>query len=382
MSRTALCVSVFAIVFCLTRPAVVQDAPPPRANAALAYWQAFALMPAIDNDLRKKLGQCVSGEHPVDKQLQDLVNSSANALQYMHRGTKVDACDWGIAYDLGPYAMLPHLSKSRDLARIALLRARLSFNAGENQAAMDDIIATVRLGRHSAQEGVIILISILVNYGIEAQIVDTTAEFLPKMKKAEIQSLRNRLRDIPKPSSMSEAILGERELFLTWLIDAAGKESAQQKLVELAGSVDDGLKKKVSAASAQQLVRWARDLNDVYEAGSRLMKLSPDEALAAEKKLLAPLQAPESANPLGMMFLPSFGSARRAEAHYLTRQALLQAAFDVQLSGSSALSRPENRDPFGDGPFRYQKTDSGFELVSDYVHQKSPVTLRIGAASK
>jgi hypothetical protein len=34
-------------------------------------------------------------------------------------------------------------------------------------------------------------------------------------------------------------------------------------------------------------------------------------------------------------------------------------------------------DPFGDGPFKYQKLDSGFELKSQLKFEGKPVTLRV-----
>ena len=370
----------------LSYPAQAQDGPPAHAldrNAALSYWQAFALTPPIDAELRKSLGQAVSGKVPLNDDLRKLVDSSRNALRYLHRGTQFKQCTWGLAYESGPYAMLPHLTKARDLARVALLRARLRFEVDETTGAMDDIVAAMTLGRHAGREGVIILISILVNYAIEFQAIETIAEFLPRLSGTQRQSLERRLRELPLQGGMQKAVAGEKQVFLTWLIRDITKAKAKPRILELvAGEVDSDLKKRVESATTSRLLKWANEVEAVYDEGAEWMALSPDQAAAKDKELIERLKDKEAGNPLGVMFLPSFGAARRTEALYLTRRALLQAAFAILKNGKGVVSRPEYRDPFGDGPFEYRKTKSGFRLVAAFVHNDARVTLSVGSTDE
>ena len=354
----------------------------PYRNAALSYWQAFALMPRIDAGLRRSLGEAVSAKRPIDSGLRKLVDSSENALRYLHRGTRFKQCTWGLAYENGPFAMLPHLTKVRDLARIALLRARLRFEADETTGAMDDIVAAMTMGRHAGQEGVIILSSILVDYTIEFQAIQTIAEFLPKLNGTQRQSLEQSFRELPVQGGMQKAVAGEKQLFMTWLIREIKTAKAKQRTVEFGGEGDSDLKKRVASATTNQLLQWANEMKSVYEEGAKYVALSTEQAAAKEEELMERLTDKDSGNPLGAMFLPSFGAARRAEARYLTQLALLQAAFAILKNGKGVISQPEFRDPFGDGPFEYRKTKSGFQLVGAHVHNNAPVTLSIGGADE
>lgn len=56
---------------------------------------------------------------------------------------------------------------------------------------------------------------------------------------------------------------------------------------------------------------------------------------------------------------------------------MLLAAAAVVESGPEKLAGL--KDPFGDGPFEYKKTDGGFELTSKLQFEGKPVTLKVGA---
>jgi hypothetical protein len=169
---------------------------------------------------------------------------------------------------------------------------------------------------------------------------------------------------------------------MTWLIREIKTAKAEQRTVEFGGEGDSDLKKRIASATTNQLLQWANELKSVYEEGAKYVALSPEQAAAKEEELMERLTDKDSGNPLGAMFLPSFGAARRAEARYLTQHGLLQAAFAILKNGKGVISQPEYRDPFGDGPFEYRKTVSGFQLVAALVHNNVPVTLSVGSADE
>ncbi len=94
----------------------------PTKNAALAYWQAFALLPTVDKDLDKLVIEAPTVK--LDDRTKELVKKSKTALTCMRRAASLPACDWGLEFSAGPHMVMPHLSKPRQLARYACLHAR------------------------------------------------------------------------------------------------------------------------------------------------------------------------------------------------------------------------------------------------------------------
>ena len=84
----------------------------PAGNAALQYWQAFAQMPALDEDQEKLLDQwrTVSLQ---DAAVEKIVADSRKSILYLRRGAHCGHCDWGLDYNDGISMLLPHLAKSR-----------------------------------------------------------------------------------------------------------------------------------------------------------------------------------------------------------------------------------------------------------------------------
>lgn len=347
-------------------------------NAALSYWQAFALMPPIDEALRKQLAEAASGEGEISEDLQQLIADSENALKYLHRGGRCESCSWGIASEEGPYAYLPHLAKARELSRAALLRARIRIEAGQVDQAIDDIVATVQLGRRAGQEGVIVLINILVGMAIEAQAIENLAHTMHLLDQDHRDLLARRLQEVQPALNMEAAIRGEKDVFLGWLIRQLENGGSSDSVLDLvSGDIDEGTIERVKQASPEQLLAWARGLGSYYDEGLEIMRLSPEQADARMKDMGARLADSKSGNPLGLLFLPAFASARHSEAAFLTRKKMLEAALAAFASNSTAFDRPEFHDPFGDGPFQTNRIGGDLEIVSDFKRGDRPVRLRV-----
>src|SRR5262245_13141190 len=124
---------ILALVLCLTllapRFPVTAQAPDAKpglgANAAIKYWQACALLPALDKDQEKLLDQW--NKVPLDAAAQKLIEKSRNSRVYLQRGAKLPRCDWSLNYEDGIFLLLPHAGKSRALARLVALHARHEF---------------------------------------------------------------------------------------------------------------------------------------------------------------------------------------------------------------------------------------------------------------
>src|SRR5262245_46371651 len=95
-------------------PATAQAPAEPGSNAALKYWQAFALLPALDKDEEKLLERW--NKAPLDAAALKLIEKSGGSRDYLHRGAMVPRCDWGLGYEDGIFLRLPYLAKSMTLA--------------------------------------------------------------------------------------------------------------------------------------------------------------------------------------------------------------------------------------------------------------------------
>src|SRR5436190_3938420 len=139
------------------------ELPPVSDNAALQYWQAFAMLPALDAKQQKILENWP--EAPLDDAAQKLLDQSHASLMFLRRGAKFQKCDWGVDYRDGMSMFLPHLAKSRVLARLAAFDARQAFEAHQGDRAREDTIGMVAMAHQIGSDHT--MVSMLVGYGIE-----------------------------------------------------------------------------------------------------------------------------------------------------------------------------------------------------------------------
>lgn len=374
--------SVVLLCFALNSgPLRAQQPVPPlplNENAALSYWTAFALLPPIDDQLRRKIVSCAAGDVPVDNDLRELVKEGENSLKYLHRGAKIGPCGWGIAFEYGPYAYLPHLGKARELARLALLRARMRFESGQVDGAMDDTIAAIQLSRDAGQEGVIVLLNVVVGFAMETEAIKTVSNSLHLLNPSQRDQFARRLEQIEPKLDMAAALRGEKDVFVGWLVREVEGGGSQDRILDLAsGDVDERIIQRVRDASQEAWVGWAKALDAIYDTCYGFMSLPPDEVNTKFGEYVAQLRDEEIGNPLAELFLPALGGARLTEAAYETQKTMLRASFALFAGDHGALDRPEYRDPFGDGPFQWKRVEGGSELISDLNKGGQPIKLFI-----
>lgn len=351
-------------------------------NAALSYWQAFALLPPINDKTREQMASIMRGDSAVDDNIRKLVAASDNSLFFLHRGASIGSCGWGLAFETGPYAYLPHLGKARELSRIALIRARIRFEAGQMEEGMNDTIAAIQLGRHAGQDGVIVLINILVGMAIESEAIETIVDSLQHLNQQQRNEFEQRINQFQPAFDMKVALQGERDVFLGWLIREIESDRSRDRIRELASdSAEPKTIARVKLASPEQMLDWAKEMGVLYDAVIAAMS-EPDETIAAAENLDAQITQEVASNPLCEMFLPAFGPARLAGKRFVTKRAQLTAAFALFESGPSALDRAALRDPFGDGPFQLKRLDDGAELISDLKRDDKHIKLQIPGLPK
>jgi hypothetical protein len=128
-------------------------------NAALRYWAAFALMqdPPLDKGILDLVDNVASGKAAWDEsRLGPILDANEAAIQTMQRGSRLRDCEWGLEYELGPAAPIPHLAKARVLGRLNALAGMRFAARGQLPEAISTWIAGVRFAQHVAQGGSLI----------------------------------------------------------------------------------------------------------------------------------------------------------------------------------------------------------------------------------
>src|SRR5262249_17913973 len=167
---------------------------PAKANAALVYWQAFAMIPQLDKGQLKIVGD--HSKVKLDKDVDKLLASCETSLRLMHRATTRAHCDWGVSVlEDGIYTLMPHMDRGFRLARIALLRARKRLESSDPRGGMEDALAAMTLGRHLGTDK--IALSLLVQLAVERQAIDLLARHLPALGAKDRAALRKRLDGLP-----------------------------------------------------------------------------------------------------------------------------------------------------------------------------------------
>jgi hypothetical protein len=363
-------------------PAQAQDARPDLgANAAMKYWQAFALMPTPDKDQEKLLWDGYKA--PLDAAAAKLIGNSEMSLKYLNRGAKLQLCDWSLDYNDGIFLPLPHAYKSRTLSRLAALHARHEFEQGHWKAGLEDVTSLFKLARHVETDPIVIIQ--MVGYTIEAAAIETAASHLPELKSVLPEPASAVVDALPARPTIQQMLLKEKEVGPMWLIRAI-RQAEQTK----AGSWQDVWKQALapaiegsesdyqalvkSAGPAEGAIKKLEDLFPYYDELANLVALPWSEF---DAKYAEFAKRTKSENVLAGFFIPAIDRVVAAERRSEAQMALFKAALAVVEGGPDKLK--DIKDPFGDGPFAYRALDKGFELKSKLLFKGQPVMLAVGS---
>lgn len=364
------------LVLALGVPAAAQPAADPPANAAIKYWQAFGLLPALDKDQEKILQEW--DKVPLEAAALKLIEQSRNSLVYLHRGAKLMRCDWGLDYEDGISLLIPHLAKARTLAGLAALRARHEFEQGRTKAAWDDVVALLKLARHVESDP--IMIGQMVGFSIEGMAIQAAAPYLPG-SKATLTDVAAVLDRLPAGPSFVQMLQSDKQTTSDWLIrelraaEAAKPGSWHEQWKALFGPAERGAPApKVPAVSTlDEAIKMLEGLPALYDEAGKLTGLPWAEF---DPLYAAFIQKARAANPAAAAIFPAMEKVVAAKRRADARMALFKAAMAVVQGGPDSLKG--NKDPFGDGPFEYKALEGGFELKSKLLFKDQPVILTVG----
>ena len=342
-------------------------------NAALQYWQAFGSLPVMSDKERELVGAWQTA--PLDPATDKLVQSSAPALKQLHRGSTCNHCDWGLNKEDSFDLRLPHLVKARELVRVAFLRARQRMGAGQNAAAIDDIIDALVLARRVGADD--ILIGILVQASIEQMAVEALAPQLGAFSKENLATLATRLAQLPPGGSVRGSVVWEHKYGLLSLISqlkaaSTTPESAKPQLVKLLGLPIETI--RAAGGTPESLAENLEKLRPIYDQFPAALDLPQEQA----RVKLIELKKQAQANPLNSI-VPDFTRFYDRYAAVQTRFLMLRAAIAILQDGPAQLQKFP--DPSSQRPINYTPgKNGGFTLASTCTEEGKPVTLIIGPA--
>jgi hypothetical protein len=350
------------------------------ANAALKYWTAFALVPSLDKDQEKLLENCTKA--PLDAAALSLLDKSQGSRVYLHRGAKLERCDWSEDYEEGIRLLLPHLSKSRTLSRLGALHVRHEFEQGHWQAGAEDIAALLKLARHLEMDHLII--PSLVGWSIERTAIEAAAPYLPELKPAVAETLSAVLDAPPTGATLPQMVHMEKEMGPMWLIQEL-KEAERHKKGSWKGVWDEtfnGTKEPEwevakSVRTFEQAIKGLEEVLPVYDELEKMVALPWKEFDAQYPEFMRKAMA---VNPVGGLLLPAMHKVTESKRRATTQLALFRAAIAIVQGDPDKIK--DTKDPFGDGPFEYRALDKGFELKSKFLVEGQPLTLTVGQGRK
>ncbi|MFG0283413.1 MAG: hypothetical protein ACF8R7_03235 [Phycisphaerales bacterium JB039] len=236
----------------------VEAAPVPPAefagpsNAALAYYRAWMVAP------RDAWQAFKDGDNTALDDLQGTIGALIDSAA-------IRQCDWGVQYDQGPWALLPHLPELRASARLLQADADRLISAGQIAQAADRVEAMFRMSRHPLRDRMII--SSLVSAAISSVACETAGALLDAgaLAPADAQRLAEAARLTADPFGAREAIRAEGVVFIGWAQETLTGPDAGQIMAEIAALTGDGAESPLARLNGEQLARALDQLTPYYE---------------------------------------------------------------------------------------------------------------------
>ncbi len=365
------------------------DQPREAGNAALQYWQAqeclLALIPNITDPSAAvpqfnllKDGHCA----PLNDDAIRAIERSAMSLYFLRRGSRIDKCEWGLAVDqLGPADEQGHVAAMPVLVGAACLRARYYFEQDLSKEAVDDLVALLRLAKHTGNGGRDGTRALFSQLSTEAKVLEIAARHLPDLQLDEVKRLSKLVSSVPVGEMLGNFFDAQQKQWVQWPTRFAqhahrhdGDWDSYWAAIGMRADYRaevGNLLRNAANNDPQQLLGLATVAADVLEQGKKLADLQPEEFRVAwrallkkstHENLIIELAAAEVEPMLNNLILSE------------QRHKLFQAGIAVARQGPDILK--QNQAAWG--RLKYRKRPHGFELTSQPAAGGKPLTLVFG----
>jgi len=386
--KSKLILSTTVAIFTLAACVIAEEAKYPPINPALIYWQAAAEMPDLKGEKSDLIRDIVSGKKPFDAtKAEPILAESVGALGLFAKAADSTApCDWGLQLQDGPGTPLPHLSKVRELCRLAILKSDALFAEGKPSEGVEWLLATQRAARHAGAGD--LLINALVQISIEASVIKAAALHCLAWDEATRQRYADGLKALPPLHSVQDATRGEMML-VDWIerrfqpVDAKARQKIQDKL-SAANQPDGKANSEFDAAIKMFQGQLTPEQLPKLTAGMRDLYLRTQVALGkpwkeGQAELQAIIKESQEGNILIKLMFPSFVDVNAKSFEIATLRTMLDAAlqYGPKLDEAAAGSF---KDAFDGEPLILKKgEDGGLTLSTSRQYWKGKdVELKVG----
>ena len=204
-------------------------------NAALQYWQAFALIPQLDVSEKQLLSQVAKHERPLED-AKRFLTQSRSAMKLAARVKVETPCRWKLNED-GLEFELPHLNPAVMLAHLFVLQSRVDLEAGRQEHAVENLTHAMVLARN-LNEGY--LIQTMTGSEIEALVVDFANSIVPKLTQTAREQFLTDFQSLQPRTEFSTAIRNDRDAMLKTLGSMVNGDS-EDRLANLRSIYDKGI---------------------------------------------------------------------------------------------------------------------------------------------
>jgi len=207
---------------------------PTHTNAALLYSRYWIQGSELFFD--ESLSEVKHGGHGPDydlpRKLREAMERHADVLDGLEKAAWIEPCDWGVEYEQGFLATMPHLGMLRHTARLMRTDAWLLYERGDPDRAARRLGSLYGMASHLEDDRM--LISSLVSAAIAALANDVVNAMIdeggltPDAARTLLDAME-RIHD-QDPFGAQRAFMGERDLATRWILQAIEHPSEQAAL--------------------------------------------------------------------------------------------------------------------------------------------------------
>lgn len=290
--------------------------PTDQKNAALYYWRGFYM---LDREFTQQSADLFKVERPAswvpDEATKAKLNENSSALAQVLGATRIPSSDFGIAYDEGYMAVIPHVFPMRAAARMFLMEARVLLAEGKAEDAAERIAAVYRMAAHLRSDRILISslvgMAIVANANEEVKTLTEAGKLTPGARTTILGGLK--ALDRPDGFGVKGSMVMERHISVDYLRRFAKGPDAGKTIAAM--WFPDGAEDQKQAVSALDAAGVNRDLDRASKFYDDLLAAwdQPD-AMTRLGELSGRLERGEY-GVMAMILIPALTNSRaRAEA--------------------------------------------------------------------